>query len=82
MTSQDILTKFNLTFAELKEYAILKKHIFGSGIFKSLFVELDDNNPDHQRYESLAAKVLLLNAYLVSGRNNPDTHEISDKLIK
>lgn len=63
----EILQRFNLTFEELKEYARLKKEIFGNrSITQSLFVVLDDNNTDHKRYKELAGKVIHLNAYLVN----------------
>lgn len=80
--SQKILQKFNLTMAELKEYAILKKHLFGAGLFKSLFVVLDENAKETKRYNELSGKVIRLNAFLLSNRNNHAAGVITDALIQ
>ncbi len=76
--AQDILKKFNLTFAELKEYTKLKKKFFGTGMFKSLFVVLDETDPKVIRYNDLAKKIMPLNAYLVSNRSNDSAISIAD----
>ena len=68
----DILNHFGLTFDELKEYSDLKKKIFGKDakkVAKCLFVVLDDQNPDHARFEKLNYKVTKLNAYLIAHRH-------------
>lgn len=70
MQTEKYLEPFGLTFADLKEYATLKKKIFGNrSITQQLFVVLDDKNPDHVRYEKLNYKVAKLNAYLIAHRN-------------
>lgn len=63
------LSDFDLTMDEVKEYTKLKEKIFGKGILKELFVELDFSNPSHKRYNELSLKMVKLNAYLLSNRN-------------
>jgi len=69
MTTLDILQKSGLNMKDLKEYSRLKKSLFGTGLFKSLFVIVDENSPDVKRYNELAGKVMKLQAYLVSNRS-------------
>lgn len=63
------LSDFDLTATEILEYNKLKVKIFGKGVLKELFVELDFKNPAHKRYNELSLKMVKLNAYLVANRH-------------
>lgn len=67
-----ILAKFDLSVDELNEYKRLQRSIFGVGLFKSLFVEMDFKTPAHKRLNELTGKILPLKAYLVNHRNEDD----------
>ena len=73
---EELLKQFDLTVAEMNEYAKLKDKIFGTGIFKSLFVELDFKIPEHKRLNELAGKVVKLNAHLLANRHKPQVRSI------
>lgn len=69
--NEELLKQFNLTWSEVQEYCKLKAQIYGKGgPFKTLFVTLDLDDPDHARYNELSGKMIHLHAHLLAHRND------------
>ena len=76
---EELLKQFDLTVDEMNEYRKLNDEVFGTGVFKSLFVELDFKIPKHKRLNELSGKVIKLNAHLLANRHKAESQQIINK---